>query len=159
LSDTPVQDKKRNRTDLVDSEERYGRCVIVGARLGSAADDSKDAVAPGREGKRLVPDEQLFSAEEGDAGPIDEFGQIFLGVDQRVVVLTEFKKQVDGAYAGAKTEKFQLAARFLRAASNCSLSWRRPVLSRYTSIAQRTAPTTLPNSMRLPSPARLKTRR
>src|ERR1700733_3979724 len=89
LDDIPVQDQKRDSTDAVDREERHRRGVIVGSGLGGCVDDCEDGVASGWKGKRLVVNEQLLAAEEGDARPIDELGEIFLGVDQRVVTLAQ----------------------------------------------------------------------
>jgi hypothetical protein len=85
LSDIPVQDQKRGSTDVVDREECHGRGVVVGAGLGGCVDDREDGVASGWKGKRLVLNEELLAAEEGDARPIDELGEILLGADQRIV--------------------------------------------------------------------------
>ena len=74
---------------MVDREECHGRGVVIGAGLGGCVDDREDGFAPSRKGKRLVVNEQLLAAEEGDARPIDELGEIFLGVDQRVVTLAQ----------------------------------------------------------------------
>jgi hypothetical protein len=85
LSDIPVQDQKRGSTDVVDREECRGRGVVVGAGLGGCVDDREDGVASGWKEKRLVLNEELLAAEECDARPIDELGEILLGVDQRIV--------------------------------------------------------------------------
>jgi hypothetical protein len=87
LHDVPVQDEERNLAEGVVSEKCHGRCVIVGAGLGGSVDDDKDGVAPTGEGKGFIVNEKLSSTEERDARPIDELGQILLGVDQRVVIL------------------------------------------------------------------------
>ena len=67
LDDIPVQDQKRDSTDAVDREERHRRGVIVGSGLGGGVNDREDGVASGWKGKRLVVNEQLLAAEEGDA--------------------------------------------------------------------------------------------
>jgi hypothetical protein len=85
LSDIPVKDQKRGSTDVVDREECRGRGVVVGAGLGGCVDDREDGVASGWKEKRLVLNEELLAAEECDARPIDELGEILLGVDQRIV--------------------------------------------------------------------------
>ena len=75
--------------DGVVSEECHRGGVIVGAGFGSGVDDREDCVAPSRQWKGSILNEQLFSAEESDARPIDELGQILLSVDQWVVVLAQ----------------------------------------------------------------------
>jgi hypothetical protein len=99
LDDIPVQDQKRDSTDAVDREERHRGGVIVGAGLGCGVNDREDGVASGWKGKRLVVNEQLLAAEEGDARPIDELGEIFLGVDQRVVALAQVVVKTSAACA------------------------------------------------------------
>ena len=83
----------------VAGEEGHRRRVIVGASLGGGVDDGEDSLAPAGHRKGLIVDEQLFSAEEGDARPVDELGQIFLGVDQRVVVPSDRRETAPGAAA------------------------------------------------------------
>ena len=89
LHDIPVQDEKRDLAEGVVSEKSHGRRVIVGAGLGCCVDDGEDGVAPTGEGKGFIVNEKLSSTEERDARPIDELGQILLGVDQRVIVLAQ----------------------------------------------------------------------
>jgi hypothetical protein len=59
--------------------------VRLGAGLRRGVDDGKNGVAPRGEGNRLAIVEQLVPGKEADAGPIDELGQILLGVDQGIV--------------------------------------------------------------------------
>ena len=67
-------------------EGNSGR-VVVGTSLGGRVYNRENGVAAGRIWNWSVVIEQLFSrAEERDARPIDELGEIFLGVDQRIVV-------------------------------------------------------------------------
>jgi hypothetical protein len=89
LCDIPVQYQKRGSTDVIECEKGDSRRIIVGTGLGGGVDDCEDGVAPRGKWKRLVVNKELFSTEERNTRPIDELGQIFLGVDQRVVVLAQ----------------------------------------------------------------------
>ena len=89
LHDIPGPDEKRDLADGVVGEECDGGRVIVGAGLGRGVDDCENSVASRWKGKRLVLNEELFSAEERGARPVDELGHIFLGMHQRVVVLAQ----------------------------------------------------------------------
>ena len=60
--------------------------IVVGTSLGGRVYNRENRVAAGRVWNRSVLIEQLFAAEKRDARPIDELGQIFLRVDQRIVV-------------------------------------------------------------------------
>ena len=58
---------------------------------------------------RVGLDEQLFAAEERDAGPIDEFRHVFLGVNQGIVVLDQLGLELSSP-RNARPLRFRSAA-------------------------------------------------
>ena len=71
---------------LVECKECNCGCIMIGAGLGRGVDDRKHAVATFGGGDGFTVFQKFFAAKEGYPGPIDEFGEIFLLVDQGVVV-------------------------------------------------------------------------
>src|ERR1700730_12946673 len=67
---------------------------MVGAGLRRGVDDRKHAVATCGGGDRLAVLQKFFAAKEGYPGPIDEFSEIFLLVDQGVVVSDQFSNEL-----------------------------------------------------------------
>ena len=87
LHDVPVQYEEGSAAKmLVDCKERDGGCIIVRSRLRSGVNHRENGVADRRKGNRAAVNQQVFAVEEGDAGPIDEIGKVFLGVDERIVL-------------------------------------------------------------------------
>ena len=54
---------------------------MIGAGLRCGVDDRKHAVATCGVGDGLAVFKELVPSKEGDPGPFDEFGEIFLLVD------------------------------------------------------------------------------
>ena len=86
LGDVPIQNHQGEASaGIVSSEKRNRGRVMLGAGFRRGVDHGEHAVAPGGVGDRLTIVEQLVPGKEADAGPIDEFGQILLRVDQGIV--------------------------------------------------------------------------
>ena len=71
---------------LVDGEKGDGGRVVVGSRLGGGVNPRKIGVADRRKRNRAIVDQHLFTVEEGGSRPIDELGEMLLGIDKGIVV-------------------------------------------------------------------------
>ena len=121
LRDIPVQNQKRGACRCGLSAKYVTAVASLSVPVLEAV--SMTAKTPSHatgKGKRLVVSEELFATKEGDARPVDEFGEIFLGIDQGVVVLA----QVGVKSRLALTPSLDaLILRALRQKSDCRGSW------------------------------------
>src|ERR1700733_9035281 len=71
---------------------------MIGAGFGRGVDDRKHTVATRGRGDGSAVFQKFFAAKEGDPSPIDEFSEIFLLVDQGIVVSDQFSNELSSPF-------------------------------------------------------------
>src|SRR5580658_4366912 len=110
---------------------------MLGARLRCGVNDRKHAVAACWIGDWLAVFQKFIASKEGYPGPIDKFGEIFLLVDQGIIVSDQFSDKPFAPFRPTRPAFRRVRLRKHRIIHGCGMEFSESVTRVGTNIVEK----------------------